>query len=175
MLSGFIVKKGSMTRMFFAKWSPNCVTHCQALPLMVTQIKTKTNKDKYDAIQFSYGTRKHQKQPVASKLQKLKITTIPHGFVEFQSTTSEIPAVGSPIGVDQVFSVGDQVNASGISKGKGYAGVIKRHGFHRQPVSGGQSDRTRAPGAIVPRLPVKLLKVKECPDTWVTKILPSLI
>lgn len=150
-----------MERVFLENGNLIAVTKCTALPLTVTQIKT-AEKDGYQAVQVAYGKRLRNSAATAGKLKKLKLDLTPKGFIEF-NPTAEIPAVGSEVRVEAVLKEGDQVNLTGTSKGRGYAGVIKRHGFHRQPVSGGQSDRTRAPGAIGAQTPGKVVMGKKMP------------
>ena len=157
MISGYIVKKGEMTSIFSNKGKKISVTKCTALPLTVTQIKT-DEKDKYSAIQVAVGEKKRLFQAVEKKL-KIK----PLHFKEFKLITDPAPAIGDQITFDTVFQINDIVSVSGTTKGRGFAGVIKRHGFHRQPVTGGQSDRTRAPGSIGAQTPGKVLKGKKMP------------
>lgn len=161
MLSGFIVKKISMENMFLSDGRLVAVTRCLALPLKVTQIKT-TQKDGYESVQIAYGKRKKLDMPTSAKLKKLSIDFFPKGFMEFKAL-SGTPPVGSDILVEKVLTEDAIVDVTGISKGRGYAGVIKRYGFHRQPVSGGQSDRVRAPGAIGAQTPGKVIRGKKMP------------
>ncbi len=162
MISGFIVKKGQMTQIYTPEGKRIAVTKCAALPLKVTQIKTE-EKDGYSSVQLAYGTRKNQDKPTSDKLKKLNLDISPKGFVEFQAQADADLQAGAEVSVSTVFQVGDKVDVSGISKGRGFAGVIKRHGFQRQPVTGGQSDRTRAPGSIGAQTPGKVLKGKKMP------------
>ena len=159
MLSGFIIKKGSMEKLFLENGNQIAVTRCKALPLTVTQVKN-IEKDGYQAIQLAYGQRKRSHKAVADKLKKLNIELSPKGFIEFKPT-AELPVVGAKITVESVLTEGCSIDATGTTKGHGYSGVIKRHGFHRQPVSGGQSDRTRAPGAIGAQTPGKVVMGKK--------------
>jgi large subunit ribosomal protein L3 len=174
MISGFIVKKGQMTQIYTENGKRIAVTRCTAAPLKVTQIKT-TDKDGYQAIQFAYGSKKNQDKPTSDKLKKIKVEISPKGFVEFKPLADTSLEVGADLSFDSVFQVGDKVDVTGISKGRGFAGVIKRHGFQRQPVTGGQSDRTRAPGAIGAQTPEKFSKVKKCQDILVIPKFPSLV
>lgn len=162
MLSGFIVKKAGMSGMFTEDGKRIAVTALKASPVVITQLKTEKH-DGYQAVQIAYGNKKKNHQPVVKKLAKLKIEKSPKGFIEFEPQSDLELSVGQTIAVDQVFKVGDLVDARGVSKGRGFAGVIKRHGFQRQPVTGGQSDRTRAPGAIGAQTPGKVLKGKRMP------------
>ena len=141
------------------------VTKCVVKPLIVTQLKT-VDKDGYQAVQIAYGTRKNLDQSTSKKLTKLKLDIKPQHFAEFNLVSESTPEVGSAIKVEDVFSAGDQVDVVGTSKGRGFAGVIKRYGFQRQPVSGGQSDRVRAPGAIGAQTPGKVIKGKKMPGHY---------
>lgn len=139
------------------------VTRFSVKPLIVTQVKSKET-DGYQAVQFAYGESRKLNKPTLSKLSKIKVDTKPKGFVEFKLTDPEAkPAAGLSVPITEVFKEGDTVNLQGTSKGRGFAGVIKRWGFHRQPVSGGQSDRVRAPGSIGAQTPGKVLKGKKMP------------
>ena len=162
MISGFIIKKGKMSSVFSEDGQRIAVTECSCLPLSVTQIKNE-KKDGYNAVQLAYGQRKHIDKPTKSKLKKIKLDITPKGFIEFGFDPKNTPQLGAAITLDTVFSVNDKVNVQGVSKGKGFAGVIKRHGFHRQPVTRGQSDRTRAPGSIGAQTPGKVIKGKKMP------------
>lgn len=144
MISGFIVKKGSMTSIFTPEGNRVSVTRCLCPSLKVTQIKTK-EKDGYSSIQISYGTAKKSNRK------------------EFFLTSEVIPEIGSDLAIDSIFQVGDSLQATGLTKGRGFAGVIKRHHFQRQPVSGGQSDRVRAPGSIGAQTPGKVVRGKKMP------------
>ena len=163
MISGFIVKKITMESLYDDNGRRLAVTRLEANPLIVTQVKT-PEVDGYQAVQLAYGKVKRLDQPTAKKLAKIKIDSLPKGFVEFKlvDPASKIE-IGQSISIDQVLKEGDTVDLQGISKGRGFAGVIKRHGFHRQPVSGGQSDRVRAPGSIGAQTPGKVLKGKKMP------------
>jgi len=161
MISGFIAKKGSMTSIFSEDGKRVAVTRCIAKPLIVTQIKTK-EKDGYDAIQLASGTKKTLNQAVSKKLSKLKLDIKPLHFKEFKLTADQIPEVGSSISIDSVFTKDDQVDVTGISKGHGFAGVIKRHGFKKQPLLGA-SNYVRHPGSIGAQTPGKVVKGKKMP------------
>ncbi len=164
MISGFIVKKSAMASIFTPEGRRQAVTICSCPPLIVTQIKN-DEKDGYQAVQFAYGSRHRQNQSVAAKLKKLKTKLIPKGFIEFKPTGDKLPKLASSVSIDSVFSPGDPITVTGISKGHGFAGVIKRHGFHRQPARG-QSDRGRAPGSIGAQTPGRVLKGKKMPGHY---------
>jgi len=169
MISGFLAKKGPMTNIYTADGKRIAVTACVVKPMVVTQIKN-VEKDGYAAVQVAYGTRKRLDQSTGKKIAKLKLDIKPSKFQEFKMTSETIPEVGSSIAVDSIFAVGDSVKAVGVSKGHGFAGVIKRYGFRRQPVSGGQSDRVRAPGAIGAQTPGKVIKGKKMPGHYGNKL-----
>ena len=161
MISGFLVKKCQMTSVFTEDGKRIAVTKCVAKPLVVTQIK-KQDKDGYQAVQVAYGQRKRLDQSTSVKLNKLKIEGTPKGFQEFFLTSDQIPEVGSNISIETIFTVGEKVDITGISKGRGFAGVIKRHGFRKQPLLGA-SDRVRHPGSIGAQTPGKVVKGKKMP------------
>jgi large subunit ribosomal protein L3 len=168
MISGFIAKKGPMTNIFTPEGKRLTVTKCLVSPLTVTQLKT-VAKDGYQAIQIAYGAKKYLDNATSKKISKLKLDIKPQYFCEFDLTSDAIPEIGSQIKVDSVLTAGDNVSVIGVSKGHGFAGVIKRYGFQRQPVTGGQSDRVRAPGAIGAQTPGKVIKGKKMPGHYGNK------
>jgi len=133
-----------MTSLFSEDGKRIGVTVLEAKPLIVNRLRTK-DKDGYEALQL--------------KSHKNKLT-------EFKSTSETSPQLKTEITIDTVFSPGDEVSATSKSKGRGFAGVIKRYGFHRQPVTGGQSDRVRAPGSIGAQTPGKVIKGKKMPGHY---------
>lgn len=164
MISGFLVKKGQMTSIFTPDGKRIAVTKCVAKPLIVTQIKTK-EKDGYQAVQVAYGQRKKLNKATSTKLGKLKIESLPKGFQEFSLTSDQIPQPGTDISIETIFTPGDNIDATGISKGRGFAGVIKRHGFKKQPILG-SSDRVRHPGSIGAQTPGKVVRGKRMPGHY---------
>jgi large subunit ribosomal protein L3 len=169
MISGFLAKKGPMTNVYTDKGERIAVTTCVVKPMIVTQLKNQ-EKDGYTAVQVAFGTRKRLDQATSKKLAKLKLDIVPQKFQEFKLTGETSPEVGSSITIDSIFAVGDNLKAVGVTKGHGFAGVIKRYGFQRQPVSGGQSDRVRAPGAIGAQTPGKVIKGKKMPGHYGNKV-----
>ena len=153
-----------MTSIFTPEGKRIAATRCSALPLVVTQVKTE-DKDGYQAVQVGYGQKKAQSKPVASKLKKLKIDTLPASFCEFDLSSDKVPSPGETISITDVFAPGDDVAVTGISKGRGFAGVIKRS-------PGVSPIGLELPVPSAPRLPVKSLKVKKCQDTMVRRLLP---
>jgi large subunit ribosomal protein L3 len=169
MINGIIAKKIGITSVFTPEGKYIAVTRLSVKPLTVTQVKSTETKDKYSAIQVAGGVKKHLTQAVKAKLAKLKLDISPSFFKEFKLVGETTPAVGDQITADAVFTAGETIHATGTSKGRGFAGVIKRWNFQRQPVSGGQSDRVRAPGAIGAQTPGKVLKGKKMPGHYGNK------
>ncbi len=144
---GLLGKKIGMTRIFDENGNVIPVTIVEAGPCFVTQIKTKEN-DGYCATQLGYIEKKLNRtnKPLLGHFKNANIT--PKKFlVEFRDFDLKDLKLGQELKVD-IFNVGDKISAQGISKGKGFQGVVKRHHFGGGPVSHGQSDRLRAPGSI---------------------------
>jgi large subunit ribosomal protein L3 len=140
-----LARKEKMTQIFTDDGRAIAGTILSTGPLAVTQVKTKDGKDGYNAIQVGFGERrtKNISKPVVGHLKG-------KGFAEvLEFRTDEIGdlAVGSEITVD-AFAPGDEVQVSGATKGRGFAGVVKRHGFHGGPRSHGQKHTERSPGSI---------------------------
>lgn len=143
-MKALLATKIGMTQVFSEKGVVIPVTLMQAEPCVVTQVKT-TETDGYSAVQIGYGEAKKLKKPVEGHVKKSG--QMPKHLAEFRlSEAQEIPAIGEKIDAE-VFSVGDTISVSGVSKGKGFAGTIKRHNFHRGPKTHG-SHNYRAPGSI---------------------------
>lgn len=168
MISGFILQKGKMSGTYDQNGKRLTLTQLTATPVAVTQLKTK-EIDGYQSVQLAYGTRKLLKNPIEAKLKKLKVDQKPLGFIEFKLQPEVTLTLGQSLTPDQIFKPNDIIAVTGISKGRGFAGVVKRHGFQRQPVTGGQSDRTRAPGAIGAQTPGKVVKGKRMPGHYGNK------
>jgi len=145
-MSGIIGKKIGMTSIFLEGKNIPC-TLIEAGPCSVTQIKT-IEKDGYSSIQlgFGYGKSKNINKSKSGHLKKSN-SPIKKKFKEFTWTNSSLK-LGDIVNVDH-FSEGEYVDISGISKGKGFQGVVKRHGFAGVGQSThGQHNRLRAPGSI---------------------------
>lgn len=146
-MKGLIGKKVGMTQLISNAGVVTPVTLIEAGPCFVTQVRT-AEKDGYSAVQLGFeevnprklsgGERGHLKR------NGLNLPPLRH-LHEFRVDNPEVKE-GDKIAVD-VFTVGEHVDVTGISKGKGFQGGIKRHHFRRQPKTHGASDRTRAPGA----------------------------
>ena len=144
MLKGLIGKKIGMTQIFDEQGVAQPVTIIEAGPCFVTQVRN-PEKDGYTAIQLGFGE-VHPKRLTAGELGHLNSNGLaPMRFLrEFRS--KESVNVGDKLTVE-VFSVGERVDVVGTSKGKGFAGGVKRHHFAGGKKTHGQSDRHRAPGS----------------------------
>ena len=146
-MSGIIGKKVGMTSIFDEKGNNIPCTVVEAGPCIVTQIKT-VEKDGYSAVQLAYGDKKEKNTPNALLGHFKKSKAGAKQFVfEFEEFDSDVK-LGDTVNVD-LFAEGDFCEVVGNSKGKGFQGVVKRHGFHG--VGGqthGQHNRGRAPGSL---------------------------
>ena len=143
MLQGFLGKKIGMTQIFREDGKVVPVTVIEAGPCVVTQVKTKET-DGYEAVQLGYGDVKRRNKPQAGHLKNSRLSRYLREVAT--NDTSEF-AVGQTIGVD-IFETGEKVDIIGTSKGRGFAGVMKRWNFGGGPRTHGQPDRARAPGSI---------------------------
>jgi large subunit ribosomal protein L3 len=145
-MKGLIGKKLGMTQIFDESGASVPVTLIEAGPCYVTQIR-RPDRDGYSAIQLGFGEAKPRRL-TGGQLGHLKRASLPplRYLREFRFKADEGLKEGAKLTVE-VFEVGERVDVVGISKGKGFAGGIKRHGFRRQPKTHGQSDRERAPGS----------------------------
>lgn len=115
---------------------------------VVAGIKTK-DKNLYDALQIGFGAKKRANKSIVGFMKKANLAFIPKFLREIKVADEEnLPKLGDVIKPQDVFKPGDIVDAIGISKGKGFAGVVKKHHFKGGPRTHGQSDRERAPGSI---------------------------
>ena len=138
-----LATKEGMTRIFGEDGVARAGTILVADPVTVTQVKTAAGKDGYAAVQVGQGVRrtKNISKPVLGH-------TKGKGYKAIREFRTDAAAeVGATIDAS-VFSVGDTVQVSGLSKGKGFAGVVKRHGFHGGPRTHGQKHTERSPGSI---------------------------
>jgi len=143
MINGILGRKLGMTQRFSDDGTLHAVTVIQVGPCVVSQIKT-PEKDGYQAVQIAYGNAKRLSKPEKGHLGSLG--DFKH-LREFRVNDLDGIAQGSTIDVT-MFEPGDRVDVTGTSKGKGFAGVVKRHNFGGGPKTHGQSDRHRAPGSI---------------------------
>ena len=146
-MKGIIGKKIGMTSIFDSSGKQTACTIIEAGPCVVTQVRT-TENDGYTALQLSFGDKNDKHSNQAEKNHFAKASTSPKRFTkEFRNYSIE-KNIGETITVD-IFAEGDNVEIVGTSKGKGFQGVVKRHGFHGVgQQSHGQHDRQRAPGSL---------------------------
>ena len=143
MIQGIIGRKLGMTQIFGDNGKADAVTAIETGPCLVTQIKT-MDKEGYNAVQLGFGQAKRLKSPQLGHLKELG--QFKH-LREFRVSHAKGIKIGEKIDVS-LFKVGDLVDITGVSKGKGFAGVVKRHHFSGGPKTHGQSDRHRHPGSI---------------------------
>jgi large subunit ribosomal protein L3 len=143
MIQGFLGRKIGMTQIFREDGRVVPVTVIEAGPCVVTQIKTRET-DGYEAVQLGFGEVKRLNQP---KTGHLKASQQRRYLREVKANDVSKFEVGQSLGVD-LFEEGEILDVIGKSKGRGFAGVMKRWGFHGGPRTHGQSDRARAPGSI---------------------------
>jgi len=142
MVQGLLGKKMGMTHLYKdGKEVP--VTAIEAGPCFVTQVKTQ-EKDGYNTAQLAFETTKRLNAPLKGHLKELGL--FKH-LREFKVDDIKSVKMGQKVDVD-MFKAGDVVNISGVSKGRGFAGGVKRYHFKGGPKTHGQSDRQRAPGAV---------------------------
>jgi large subunit ribosomal protein L3 len=146
-MKGLIGKKIGMTSVFTPDGKQVACTIIEAGPCVVTQVKTKES-DGYSSLQIAYGDKKERHILAAEKNHFAKSNTTAKKFVrEFRNFSLE-KNLGDALTVE-IFAEGEKVDVVGTSKGKGFQGVVKRHGFHGVGgQSHGQHDRSRAPGSL---------------------------
>src|SRR3954465_124221 len=144
-MPAILAKKLGMTQLFLEDGRRERVTVLEAGPCPVTGIRT-FERDGYEAVQLAFGAtrEKHLSKPELGHLRKADAPPMKH-LVEFRDEAGEL-TVGETVTVE-AFEPGDKVKISGVSKGKGFQGTVKRHNFARGPVSHG-SHNVRAPGSI---------------------------
>jgi large subunit ribosomal protein L3 len=146
---GLVGRKAGMTRVFNEAGETVPVTVIEALPNRITQVRT-TESDGYRALQVAFGDRKASRlnKPEAGHYAKVKVAP-GESLVEFRLSGDEGQELqaGGELKVD-LFSVGQIVDVTGTTSGKGYAGVMKRHNFGGLPASHGVSVSHRSPGSI---------------------------
>ena len=141
MIPGIIGKKLGMTQIFREGGKVEAVTALEAGPCSVVQIKT-VAKEGYNAVQLGFGEAKRLKSPERGHLRGLGKFKYLREF-----RVDDIGDIEVKVDVS-LFKEGDLVDVTGTSKGKGFAGVVKRYGFAGGPKTHGQSDRHRHPGSI---------------------------
>jgi large subunit ribosomal protein L3 len=159
-MKALITRKLGMTSTIDSDGTVTAVTLLSASPCVITQIKD-SDTDGYKAIQVGFEETKRVNKPQENHNKKSKSS--PKIIREFRTESIELPddlVVGTNL-TAEVFSIGDVVDVVGASKGKGYAGTIKRHNFHRQRKTHGGKGNTRQPGSIGSMYPQKIFKGKK--------------
>ncbi|MCU0352133.1 MAG: 50S ribosomal protein L3 [Cytophagales bacterium] len=147
-MSGIIGKKIGMTSIFTPEGESVACTVVEAGPCVVTQVKT-TDTDGYAAVQLAFGEKKEKNttKPLLGHFKKAN-TTPKRKLVEFKDFLIEV-ALGDTVKAEDVCEAGEFVDVVGTSKGKGFQGVVKRHGFSGVgAATHGQHNRQRHPGSI---------------------------
>ena len=146
---GLIGRKVGMTQVFQDDGTMVAVSVLAIEPNTVTRLRT-TERDGYTAVQLGTEPAKRLTKPEAGQLRELPKAAQTLATVrEFRVESVDDYEVGQTVSIEDLFSAGDQVDVSGVSKGKGFAGHIKRHNFRRGPKTHG-SDHHREPGSIGP-------------------------
>ncbi len=164
MISGLLGQKLGMTRLWTEDNGFVAVTVVQAGPCKVIQVKT-PETDGYSAVQLGFGRKKMRNitKPLLGHLRKHGlINYYPMKIKEFRVENPHEYKPGDEIN-SSIFQLNELVDVQGTTKGKGFAGVVKRWGFAGGPRTHGQSDRLRAPGSIGSQRPQRVLKGKKMP------------
>jgi large subunit ribosomal protein L3 len=158
-----IGRKLGMTQLFDDRGESVPVTVVEAGPCPVTQVKTEET-DGYRAIQLGWGEKKDSRAPRAEigHAKKVGLEHAPKELREFPVPADATFEPGQQLTVEQ-FAPGERVKVTGLSKGKGFQGVMKRHGFHGRPATHGHP-RSRTPGTLGPGTnPSRVIKGKKMP------------
>ncbi|MEZ4415180.1 MAG: 50S ribosomal protein L3 [Gemmatimonadota bacterium] len=162
-MAGIIGKKLGMTRVFDDEGAAVSVTVIEAGPCPVVQVKD-MDSDGYRAVQLGFAQKKAKRttKAEAGHAARAGLEAAPAILREFRTTVDETFEPGSTVTVD-MFAPGDRVKVTGNSKGKGFQGVVKRHGFTGRPGSHGHPE-SRNPGSIGPGTdPSRVIKGKKLP------------
>jgi large subunit ribosomal protein L3 len=159
-MKALITRKVGMTSIISTDGKVQAVTLLSASPCVITQVKT-TETDGYQAVQIGFEEAKKNNINKAQVGHFAASKAAPKVVREFRTEhIEEDLKVGETIN-PEVFSVGDEISVTGTSKGKGFAGTIKRHNFHRQRVTHGGNGNVRKPGSIGSMYPQKVFKGKK--------------
>lgn len=167
MSKAILGKKLGMTQIFTEEGAVVPVTVVEASPNVVVRVKT-VDTDGYNSIQIGYGDikEKHLTKPVKGQFDKAGVTPVKY-LRELRLDDTPEYTVGQTLAAD-IFASGDLVDVIGTSKGKGFAGTIERHGFHRGPMSHGSKSH-REPGSLGPMTSGgggKVVKGKKLPGQY---------
>ncbi|MCM3086909.1 50S ribosomal protein L3 [Bhargavaea ginsengi] len=161
MTKGILGRKVGMTQVFAENGDLIPVTVIEAAPNVVLQKKT-AETDGYAAVQLGFDDKREKLANKPEKGRAAKAETAPKRFVrEFRGEDTADYEVGQEVNVE-IFAAGDFVDITGVTKGKGFQGVIKRHGHSRGPMSHG-SHFHRAPGSLGPVDPARVFKGMKSP------------
>ncbi len=167
-MKGILGRKIGMTQVFDQDGKLTPVTVVEVTPNVVTQIKTVAN-DGYDAIQLGFDDKREKLATKASAGHTSKANTTPKRFFkEIRGVNVEEYTLGQEISAD-IFTRGEMVDVTGITKGKGFQGVIKRHGQQRGPMGHG-SHYHRRPGSMGTMRPMRVFKGKKLPGHMGTNV-----
>lgn len=146
MITSLLGTKKGQTQAFTPDGKRIPVTVIEAGPCWITEIE---NMSTYKSIQLGFGITRHVSKAEEGHTKKAGLTKKLRFLRSF--TVKEITdgdKLGNEININDIFAIGDKIRVTGTSKGKGFAGVVKRHNFRGGPRTHGQSDRERAPGSI---------------------------
>ena len=148
-MSGMLGRKLGMTSIFDEAGNNVPCTVIQAGPNVVVQVKETGGADGYDAVQLGFVDRKPQRTTKAMRGHFAAAGVPPQRHVREFAWQSEAPSAGDEVRVEDVFEEGEMIDVAGTSKGKGFQGVVRRHGFRGvNDRTHGQHNRERAPGSI---------------------------
>ena len=168
MKKAILATKVGMTQIFNEDGVLTPVTVLQAGPCVVTQVKTAEN-DGYSAVQVGFVDKREKlvNKPLKGHFEKAGVSYKRY-VRELKLEDAESYTLAQEIKAD-IFEAGDKVDATAISKGKGFQGAIKRHGQHRGPMTHGSKFHRHQGSNGACSDPSKVFKGKECPDRWVTR------
>ena len=162
-MAGIIGRKVGMTRIFDESGNQVPVTVIEAGPCPVTMVRTEQS-DGYAAVQLGFGAQKERRVTKAERghAAKAGLAATPKVLREFRLAPNQTVEVGQTLTVEQ-FAAGDRVKVTGTNKGKGFQGVVRRHGFTGRPGSHGHPE-SRTPGSVGPGTdPSRVIKGKRMP------------
>jgi large subunit ribosomal protein L3 len=148
MVTGFVGTKLGMTQIFGDNGELIPVTVVQTTPCTVVQVRTR-DRDGYEAVQVGFGTKREKRTSKALRghMAKGGRTTFV-GLLEFRVADASTYQVGQELKVSDVLSAGDIIDVCGVTKGKGYQGVVRRYGFAGQTAGHGTHESFRGPGSV---------------------------
>lgn len=162
MINGFLVKKVGMTQKYRENGDVVAATVLEGSPCHVLAIRNQ-EKDGHQTIQLAAGKKRRISKPLAGQTKKAKLEVNPEIIREIGLTKeAELPEIGREIKVDEILSPGLLVDVIGVTKGRGFAGAIKRWGFAGHPESHGHG-KPRTIGSIGPSTPGEVAKGKKMP------------